>query len=264
MRAIYRPFDEDYIRFRYELFKLTTLKSLEGQSDREFEIVLVSDKDVPEDVLKDQNKIQNCRTLLVDGVTFTDHKNYSNILGNLLRSIAPEGMIISTNVDSDDMLRQDYVGKVRSISNTVRDEDTPLLISMEKILKWFPGKEVKETLKSSLQREGYTYPSYSVVESSNTLKTCLATGHGQIGGCCKSRIPIEIPFLMLSHGANVCTVHTGRRVEEDRLKALKYFGINSECVSAICDLHAKYEKKGLFNREKQYDWRNSVDRNGLR
>jgi hypothetical protein len=185
------PNDDDWIKYRLELIETYTFKSLQNQSCKNFEWIILINRDRTDEICKGKlNKLG--ATLL------TSEDLYKYTFNNSIQ----KHIVISSRLDSDDVVHKDFVN---IIQDTVSGggESPPYVID-------FPYGSTYKTGKVASLKLNYTTPFLSFVEILNKdLKLCYNKKHPNM---CKIypvvNINTNVPMWMqIIHKSNVSNIH---------------------------------------------------------
>ena len=109
-----RILDENYLKERFEIFEKYTLMSMKEQTNQNFLWLVLFHKDTPsyfKNKIKELKKIFNFIDLY-----FADEEkfNFSKFCNNRKENAK---YVITTRIDNDDILSQDYIAKIQEFAN---------------------------------------------------------------------------------------------------------------------------------------------------
>lgn len=197
MRHHVREMDLAYMHNRLDLFECFTLQSLKAQTDQNFTHIQITDSSVPDEIKKREESFGE---VLYQDTTKGVNEFPYEWLGKELRKRVPEGDIVTTNLDNDDLIPVIYVEK---INGALKQHQTrPILMTGS--FRYF---------NYSLEHGLSVYympvypPIFSLVENTSILKTCWRTEHSIMDTVISNRLIFtDIKYLMLAHVSNMCTV----------------------------------------------------------
>jgi len=196
---VYRDLHEDYMQYRLDLFEIGTLKSVIGQSDKDFTFIILTSPTLPDHIRE--------RTESYSGVQviYKDRKDGNQIPGRSFAKILLDPFdlgdydkIVTTTIDSDDLMRFDYI---KTVNNIARNENN----AMPSLIRSLATINIGASFSKYVVR-GFNPPLFSFVEDikngTENVGTCFCRGHKCINRNSKSIIDIDVPFVMLQHASN--------------------------------------------------------------
>jgi hypothetical protein len=252
LNSIFKKLDIDSIIYRLELFKSSTLISLNNQTDKNFIPVLVADPNIP-DSIKEEYKKTGCRIIWLDNKNRSHNSlDYKLISKKIRKWLGKSQLLITTNIDSDDIMNPNHIKNINDLIKDLDIKELPIQISEEKN-SYYIGKNTvyKKEWKTSNNAMGSML--YSFLEKDN-IKTCLVTAHGGIKRFAKKRIFINSPFIQICHISNISS-----RVDNIEKKKLKIsveelllsFNFSLEEITDLNNFLNKNHSKQFIEREKK-------------
>lgn len=213
---VYRDLHLDYMHYRLDLFELTCLPSIRNQSDKNFKHIVVTSPTIPDCVRKRTESYEN-----VD-VVYYDNANGKQVFSKefciSLKSkynLDKNDFIITTGIDSDDIMRYDYI---EEINKTFKKVNTfPCLIKNKGF--YVVGKNFSNYANYS---GVCSSPLFSVVEKVNDMRSCYCRGHRCIHESVNGVISIDNPQIM------ICNVSNNHMKEGGRKAKIRNVHINYE------------------------------------
>jgi hypothetical protein len=95
---------------RFELFRTYCLPSVAGQTEQDFEWVIVFDEQTPSEFL---NEIRTLQKIYPFHAEFTSLSDMGDIVQSVLPRYVDSDWLLSTRLDSDDILAVDHVARLR-------------------------------------------------------------------------------------------------------------------------------------------------------
>jgi hypothetical protein len=192
------------MNYRLDLFELTCYTSILNQIDKDFKHIIISSPTVSNSVKERMASYKNIEVIYYDdpagGILV---HGISPILFQQCLSPKKNDKIITTNIDSDDMIRKDYTQTVRGLVE--QEKDFPLLLSPNNFYNIGKGfinyVEYKHTSSSFSFVEEY--------DGVNDIKTCFRRYHPRMHCESKKVINMNIPMIMVGHYSNDCMEPTG-------------------------------------------------------
>lgn len=207
-------YDLDWLKQRQTIFERFTLPSVQAQTNKNFEWVLVSDSRTP----KEFKKILNSYGAFVIYHDFENHKwmtgpinpNETPIdkavrletIGDIVAGFIGKqdtDYVITTRLDNDDCIASDYIENIQTQAKRLWNQgEREYWVSWSRGLKWADGNVYPHASK---------WNSFvSFVEPAGNLKTAYQCCHSLIGD---SGYPIHLfrvgfaaPWLEVIHGGN--------------------------------------------------------------
>mgnify|MGYP001420745249 CR=1 FL=1 len=218
LKTQYRSLTEQYMNYRLDLFELTCYASISNQTNKDFKHIIISSPTISESVKDRMRGYKNIEVIYFDdpGGGILVH-GISSILLQYIDSPKKNDKIITTNIDSDDMLRKDYTQVVQDLVE--QEKDFPLLLSPSNFYNI--GKGFRNYIEYK-----HTSSSFSFVEEYNgvdNIKTCFRRYHPRMYCESKKVISLDIPMIMVGHYSNDCMEPTGY---QKNLKITKNVSIN--------------------------------------
>lgn len=102
--------NEAWMEERLGLFKRYCLASVAGQTDQDFEWILLVDEGTDSKWLEQLNELREIRDFILLPTTI----NWLEELQKYIKGMSPSGHIITTRMDSDDAIAPEYLGLVKS------------------------------------------------------------------------------------------------------------------------------------------------------
>jgi hypothetical protein len=162
------PMSDDVIDYKLDLFELTLLKSIQHQTDQDFTFVqLVSDA-VPERIKERVKQYGEIIWVTEEGEHGPDAEALRRYLS---KELTDEELVITTNIDSDDLPAITYVADINRLA--LESENFPLLFCPKheyyfSRLGIFREEEIPETSVA---------PMLSVAEYATIVKTARFVNH---------------------------------------------------------------------------------------
>lgn len=213
----YRELHEDYMKYRLDLFEITCLPSVLGQTFSNFLHFLVTSETLPNSILYRMESYKSTKLLFFDrddGAQITGTSSrFLKMLNNNICNDAP--FLISTTIDSDDIMRRDYL----EIVNKVPVNKFPTLIRSRDYFQYGDNYSNKSIFSINP-------PLFSFIEKKdedvNGFYSCLKRGHGNICEEAEDVKDINCPFIMLHHASNNCSRTKKRRKDFLKEEEEKY------------------------------------------
>jgi hypothetical protein len=177
--------DPDWLNERETLFAKYCLPSVQAQTLRDFEWIMMIDAGLP-----NKNRIwmteQDERIHLLE-------VDYSNFKDRLRDHVRCEGILCTSRIDSDDAIRADYLESVRDTRGTM-----PVCVEYPDGLRY-------DVRTRKMRRHHYLgNPFQSMVELGDNPLTCHAGGHGGLHRKAERRdfLP-SLGWMQIIHGGNL-------------------------------------------------------------
>ncbi len=106
-------FNKAWMDFRVECFKQVTLPSIQSQTNQNFKWLVLCDADTPEIY----HRKLHCRESNIEVIY---SKNYDNLWRDVLKSYRTEQHLLTTRLDGDDALHEDFVKNLQVIINPLK------------------------------------------------------------------------------------------------------------------------------------------------
>jgi len=218
----YRPLNDEYIKYRLNLYNISTKRSIYNQTDRNCTHIVFSDVSLSEEMKEYTKQICN-------QVEFIEYegKEWSNkYLSDYLHKITPEGDMITTiNIDSDDLLHKDFVKEVNKRITSYKENDFPVLM--------FTQHHYLYSTKRGIDIINPTFinESMSFSEINKPYITVFKRGHANMGEEAKTIIKIEnTPICMIVNNSNYCSRYfeNWRKQEKINVNLEELYGINKK------------------------------------
>ncbi len=258
MQTCWRELDRAYIEYRLELFRLSTLKALQAQTQAPDGVILMSEASMPPDLWQAHLDLPGCRVIHVPWKP--DQEERYAPIRDLVRAEAGKANVVTTNLDSDDMPCRDYVQCVNSVA-LAHTGPHPLLI--------VPPRQHRTDLERiSIERYAdcsdsppYRFPPapplFSLCESPvSRLWTCSTHGHANgmgtsdhVGSYSAARAQADGCYFVQM--INVCNMSTGMKGDDVR-GTFPPRDIVHGCGLTDADIDALYE---FLNRKHDKAWR---------
>ncbi len=226
-----RELDYDYMSYRLDLFEKTAYKSLLNQDVKGFKHIIFTSPSVPDKIRDRTEGYENSSVYYYDRVDGKEilGKSFSKKFCELF-SFTEDEIIVTTNLDSDDMLRNDYVRKV----NKVAEETLTFPIHVCSCV--FYQYNTNNTV-DSLYKKNFHPAAFSVIDKFSLTGNNLfsfSRGHNNIYEDCSETINIDSPMLVLCHYFNICTNGFNSMVKEKGIYVdLTDYGVSKETLNSI-------------------------------
>jgi len=215
--AEFRELTDEYCKYRLDLYKISTLKSIKNQTNQDFINIVVSDISLSDEMKDYTNSI-------CDNVIYVDYENkewnHKHISELLAEWNTNNERICTINIDSDDLLHSDFVNNVYEESNKLTSQELPGLIFCKKhyLLSEKRGFDIiiPDFINSNL----------AFIEDKKPYETCWRRGHANMNEQSKTIIyDNSVPMCMLVHATNYCS---------------RYFDPYRSCEKIFINLKDKY------------------------
>ena len=215
---VYGDPDEEYFHYRCDLFEKTCLKSILSQECRDFTWLIFTSDVLPASI-EARMKAYEPYASLIRVPAQQSTLPLSQIKKEIENRRKDEEIVITTNIDSDDILHKTYTKLLHEISEYEQEVHVGPIIQY-----WW-------SLQGSVIQK-HRYPSmFSIIETSKNIRSCFAKHHTQISEIFPKHVYIQAPSVMVTHYGNAW-IHGGRtRGKTDRVE-FKEYGV---CESDIVD-----------------------------
>lgn len=237
------PMDNDVINYRLDLFEKTLLKSIQRQTDQNFTFVQLVSVQVDQAI---KNRIKEYGEI-VWVTEIGEHGPDAEALRKYLsKELTDEEIVITTNIDNDDMLGVEYIRDINSRTLVLDSDLVPLLIC--------PKYEYQVSKLGILKQGGISNdsvaPTLTAIESTKApIKTARFANHDKILPFFKTFRQIHGPALYVVNEASIWRDY-GRsgNISED-ITGIENFGLSPTEFRDI--LGYLSIEKGQFMRRRQ-------------
>lgn len=236
-----RQLEEDYMNYRINLFAITTYKSLLNQTDKNFTHILCVDPNVPNNIKEKTESFKNCKVMYIN----TEDKEWHwEEIAKRLREEYPEGKIVTTNIDSDDMIRNDYIERINKLAEYGKMMTPALFYSTS-----FYNLSVEKGINKI--KPPFCPSVLSYIEHAKEIKTVWRRGHTEMPNEAVTIMGIEgCPFIMTTHPTNFCSRFFEPWIIERKLDInYEEYGINKDNIETFLKLKLP---KQFVKRESNY------------
>lgn len=185
-----------WLEERFRLFEAYCLPSITGQTSQNFTwIILVHDQTPTIYKQRLERHVQTYPIIKIEYCSYYDDINilYQNI-GR--KYIEHYDYLLSTRMDSDDMLALDFVEILQSHLQYL--ENSATIISFPKGIQWFETKDIAYAI---------IYPKnhfLSFLEPQNRIRTSLGIDHTKIDTTQLTQISLNAMWCEIVHRNNIC------------------------------------------------------------
>ena len=199
---------------RRELFEQYCLPSVAAQTVRDFTWLLVVYRNILSEADLDWFRAQDARLRIVT-VDDPESSGVQEAREAVSRSVAKDDWVITTRLDSDDVLHPDHLRKVRVEHNGGR-----------KVVEFLHGFYY-DLLRDELRRVREPHNAFvSVLEPAESLRTAWGWAHNKIADENEIFYLDEPGWIALVHDQNTTTYLWGDRVSaRDKQAVLREFGV---------------------------------------
>lgn len=185
-----------WLEERFRLFEAYCLPSIIGQTNQNFTWIILVHDQTP--TIYQQRLEQYVQTYPVIKVEYCSYYDDINILyQNIGRKyIEHYDYLLSTRMDSDDMLALDFVDILQSHLQYIENQAT--IISFPKGIQWFETKDIAYAI---------VYPKnhfLTFLEPYDSLRTSLGIDHTKIDTTQLTLISLNAMWCEIVHGNNIC------------------------------------------------------------
>jgi len=224
----YRNLDLDYMHYRLDLFELTTYPSLLNQSFKDFKGLIITSPTIPDEIRKRMESYENYI------IVYLDKKDGSQLPGNEFIEIFKKnyvreepGLLITTNIDSDDLLQKDYLQVINS--NLEKIKEYPCVFHN----RIYSQIDINGKYLMEINFDPSVYTFIEKSDDISKIKTCWCRGHKMIVENAKENKYInDLKFLMTVHAANLSTstVRTRIKKRDHSIDLKKDYGVNEKSL----------------------------------
>lgn len=197
--------DPKWLDGRFTLFEEICLPSVGSQTNQNFDWLVFFDSKTPQ---KYKEKINSLVKIYAFHPIYVDIFDLSRISTSLFKDYAGENMLLTSRLDSDDILATDYVDKLHSIA---LKQHNKCVINFDNGAILF----TKHNKRSLYQYEDKSNPFTSLLEPFKAdLSTILAVKHTDLHAFAEVVHVKDKPmWLQVVHGGNVSNRVRGTRVK---------------------------------------------------
>lgn len=160
----------DWVRYRLDFMKKYTLKSIKYQKNKNFKYLFLIDKKTPSKLKKEiyDMNIGDISPIIyeIDCLWYDEGLNEVN---SFLKSIIKKDYVITTTLDSDDLIHKDYVG---AIQDEFDYQNFEFILFKHGYAYMMPDLFVRDV---------YVYNSFqSLIEKTKNMKSVNFMGHAAV------------------------------------------------------------------------------------
>lgn len=195
-RPIHNRNDKNFLSYRFELFEKTCFPSVNAQTNKNFIWLLLLDAEIPslfKEQLENYSSNPTIKTVFITNKATCLETLREAINTHLLDSTK---YIITTNLDSDDAISDNFIATVQS---KFREQNFEFINFPFGYLYRFENQKL-------YLREWLNSPIYTLVEKKSSIyDTVLKYSHDQIANYNIQQVCTKPMWLMTAHGKNVRT-----------------------------------------------------------
>jgi len=193
---------------RFSLFEDMCLPSVAAQTNKNFEWLIFFDVNTPEPYKK---KIEELRQVFPFHALYVEIFNLEKISKDIYKQFSGEATLLTSRLDSDDILAIDYVNKLHEVASS---------LSGRHVINFDHGAILfsKNNKRYLYEYEDESNPFTSLMEPfALTLSTILAANHTTLHDFANVVHVKDKPmWLQVVHGGNVSNRVRGKRVKMDK------------------------------------------------
>ena len=185
---------------RFRLFEQYCLPSIVGQTDLHFTWVILSSNQTPDRYKNRLSSYAECyRNVQIE---YCDYYEDVNVLYKAMgdRYVEDNDFLLSTRIDSDDMLAVDFVATLQSYVQSHLSTDA--VLSFPNGVQWF--EKDKMAFAVSYSQNHFL----SFLEDRHNIRTCLGIDHTKVSEQTLVLLPRTAMWCEIVHGNNICNGYT--------------------------------------------------------
>jgi len=215
---------EAAMHYRLDVFEQTAYRSISAQQNTDFEMWLLTDPDVPDSIKRREESYTGVRVVYLANPT-GQFSAYWKDVADLIREEYTSGTVITTSLDSDDLIPRDYVSRINEYAQNTTD--LPVLLTPSRRIVYY----TREGLSACTLP--MTPPLHALVENGDTLRTCCSRPHGMIALEGREVVLPELTSVMVAHKMNVYTTGGSDKVSIDKTEFMLRYGIRAGELDAF-------------------------------
>lgn len=192
-----------WLEGRFDLFRAYCLPSVAAQTRQDFEWIVLFDNETPEEFKVEISKLQAVYFFRAE---FTPFFEMDKIVPRLMKASEDAEWLLTTRLDSDDILAADHVARLREAINPERPQ----------VVNFFQGLilSIEGTRPRLYSIRDYANPFSSLFEPvGSSVRTIWGEKHVDIERLAPiTQIGDPPAWLQIVHGSNVSNRIKGRRV----------------------------------------------------
>lgn len=200
--------DPSWLDGRFKLFEEMCLPSVNEQTSHNFEWLIFFDTNTPEQF---KSKILELTRIFPFHAIYVEIFDLKKISLGIFEQFSGDKMLLTSRLDSDDILATDYIERLQKISSG---------IEIKSVINFDYGAILfsRNNRYSLYEYEDQSNPFTSLIEPfTSNLSTILAVKHTELDQFAKLiHVRDKVMWLQVVHGGNVSNRVRGKRVKADK------------------------------------------------
>lgn len=215
-------FDENYLDYRYKLFKEITLKSLSAQTNQNFNIILLHSANLSEHEKLKMLRLEHTYPFLTN-IYIEDGSSISNSVKKTMKDLTKGKSIVTFRLDNDDALPKNFIQNLKKYAKSKFRNQAVTMPNISALQRVGEDKYLFNSREYVSNAVGLAY-----ISTSDELKSVMELGnHTKVSELVPLLIDTSAGGLQTINGENCCNRIKGKTekisLEKLNKKLAKHF-----------------------------------------